>query len=173
MKRHLMTLASVFLLTACATANDQMGSDDGMAMSMDDSPTIVEIAAGDDRFTTLVTAVQEAGLVDTLNGDGPFTVFAPTDDAFAQLPEGTVASLLEPENRQQLVDILTYHVVPGQVMAADIAGRSLEAETVNGTPLPIDARGAEVEVGGATVIATDIMASNGVIHVVDAVILPE
>jgi len=135
--------------------------------------TIVEIAAGDANFETLVAAVQAAGLVETLSGDGPFTVFAPTDDAFAALPEGTVETLLMPENKDQLIAVLTYHVVPGKVMSGDLAGKQLSPETVQGQSVSIDATGDSVMVDGATVTAADIEASNGVIHVIDRVILPE
>jgi uncharacterized surface protein with fasciclin (FAS1) repeats len=132
---------------------------------------IVDTAVSADGFETLVAAVQAAGLVDTLKGEGPFTVFAPTDEAFANLPAGTVESLLQPENRDQLVAVLTYHVIPGAVMSADIAGQMLEAETVQGSTVEIDARDG-VTVDGANVVSADIAASNGVIHVIDAVILP-
>lgn len=128
--------------------------------------TIVDIAAGADQFSTLVAAVKAAGLVDTLNGDGPFTVFAPTNDAFAALPAGTVEELLKPENRDQLVSILTYHVVPGRIAAADLLSTT-SAETANGQSVPVGLR-----VGDANVIATDIEASNGIIHVIDSVLLP-
>ncbi|WP_421709191.1 fasciclin domain-containing protein [Algihabitans sp.] len=134
---------------------------------------IVEIAAGNSDFETLVAAVEAAGLIDTLKGDGPFTVFAPTDEAFAKLPEGTVESLLEPENQEQLVEILTYHVVPGKVMAGDIMGKETMAETVQGQSLDIKAMGGAVMVDQAQVIQADIEASNGVIHVIDTVVLPE
>ncbi len=133
---------------------------------------IVDTAVAADDFNTLVAAVQAAGLVETLKGEGPFTVFAPTDEAFAALPEGTVASLLEPENRDQLVAILTYHVVPGRVMAADVVGLD-SAETVQGQSIDIQVSGDSVMVDGATVVATDIETDNGVIHVIDQVILPE
>jgi uncharacterized surface protein with fasciclin (FAS1) repeats len=133
---------------------------------------IVDTAVAAGSFETLVTAVQAADLAETLKGEGPFTVFAPTDDAFAKLPEGTVADLLKPENKDRLTEILTYHVVPGKVMSSDIAGQALEAETVNGAPLPIDATEG-VTAGGASVVQADVEASNGVIHVVDEVILPE
>jgi uncharacterized surface protein with fasciclin (FAS1) repeats len=128
------------------------------------------ISAGD--FETLVAAVQAAGLVDTLKSDGPFTVFAPTDAAFAKLPDGTVETLLQPENRDQLVAVLTYHVLPGSVMSSDIAGKMLDAETVQGSSVSIDARDG-VTVDEATVVTADIAATNGVIHVIDTVILPE
>ena len=134
--------------------------------------TIVDIAAGNEDFATLVAAVQAAGLVDTLNSEGPFTVFAPTNDAFAALPEGTVDSLLQPENKDQLVAVLTYHVVPGKVMSADLAGAETTTATVQGAEVTIDATGDSVMVGDATVTAADIEASNGVIHVIDTVILP-
>ena len=127
------------------------------------------VAAGD--FGTLVAAVEAAGLVETLKGDGPFTVFAPTDAAFAALPAGTVETLLKPENRDQLVAVLTYHVIPGKVMAADIAGKTMDVATVQGAPVAIDATSG-VMVGGASVTAADIEATNGVIHVIDKVILP-
>ena len=133
---------------------------------------IVDTAVEAGAFNTLVAAVQAAGLVDVLKSDGPFTVFAPTDDAFAALPEGTVESLLAEEGLGTLTAILTYHVVPGKVMSADLAGQALEAATASGMMLSIDATGDAVIVGGATVIAADIETSNGVIHVVDAVILP-
>ena len=133
---------------------------------------IVDTAIAADGFETLVAAVQAAGLVDTLKSEGPFTVFAPTDEAFAALPEGTVESLLMPENRDQLVAVLTYHVLPGMVMSSDIAGQTLSPETVQGSTVDIDATDG-VTVDGATVVAADIEASNGVIHVIDAVILPE
>ncbi len=133
--------------------------------------TIVDIAAGDERFKTLVAAVTAAGLVETLQGEGPFTVFAPTDEAFAKLPAGTVEELLKPENKQQLVDILTYHVVAGKVMAADVVKLS-EAETVLGKKVAIKVEGDSVMVNESKVILTDIEASNGVIHVIDTVLLP-
>ncbi|NNG03447.1 MAG: fasciclin domain-containing protein [Inquilinus sp.] len=133
---------------------------------------IVDIAAGNDSFTTLVAAVQAAGLVDTLKGDGPFTVFAPTDEAFAALPAGTLDSLLLPENKAQLVSILTYHVVPGAVMSADIANKQTSATTVEGSMVKINALQGGVKVAGANVVTADIVAENGVIHVIDKVMLP-
>jgi len=128
------------------------------------------VAAGD--FTTLVTAVKAAGLVGTLKGEGPFTVFAPTDEAFAKLPEGTVENLLKPENKQKLASILTYHVVPGRVMAAEVVNLS-HVKTVNGQSLAIKADASGVMVDNAKVIKTNIKCSNGVIHVIDAVVLPK
>ncbi len=133
--------------------------------------TIVDIAAGDERFKTLVAAVTAAGLVETLQGEGPFTVFAPTDEAFAKLPAGTVEELLKPENKQKLVDILTYHVIAGKVMAADVVTLS-EAETVLGQKVTIKVEDGKVYINDAQVILTDIEASNGVIHGIDTVILP-
>jgi uncharacterized surface protein with fasciclin (FAS1) repeats len=132
---------------------------------------IVDTAIANDQFSTLVAAVKAAGLVDTLKGDGPFTVFAPTNDAFAKLPAGTVEMLLKPENKDKLVAVLTYHVVPGKVMSGDLAGKKLSAATVQGSDVDIDATNG-VMVDGATVTTTDIVADNGVIHVIDTVILP-
>ena len=133
---------------------------------------IVDTAVSAGSFNTLVAAVQAAGLVDTLKGDGPFTVFAPTDEAFAALPEGTVETLLLPENKDQLVSILTYHVVPAKVMSGDIAGKRAKVLTVQGDRLSVNAKNG-VKVNGAKVVQADIEASNGVIHVVDEVIIPE
>ena len=132
---------------------------------------IVDTAIGAGQFTTLVAAVQAAGLVDTLKGDGPFTVFAPLDSAFAALPEGEVARLLLPENQAELAGLLTYHVIPGAVTSDQIAGQVLTVDTVEGSPLVIDATDG-VRVGNATVVQADIQTSNGVIHVVDQVIIP-
>jgi transforming growth factor-beta-induced protein len=132
---------------------------------------IVDTAVGAGKFNTLVAAVKAAGLVETLKGKGPFTVFAPTDEAFAKLPEGTVESLLKPENKDKLVAILTYHVVGGNVMAADVVKLD-KATTVQGQDVAISAEGGKVKVNDANVVATDIKCSNGVIHVIDAVILP-
>lgn len=133
---------------------------------------IVETASSTDNFRTLCAAVEAAGLVETLEGEGPFTVFAPTDEAFAKLPSGTIEDLLKPENKEKLVSILTYHVVPGKVMAADVTELS-GAETVNGQSVSIKVEGGAVMVDAAKVVQTDIECSNGVIHVIDAVILPD
>ncbi|MFZ5808052.1 MAG: fasciclin domain-containing protein [Chloroflexota bacterium] len=136
------------------------------------SNTIVDIAVADGRFKTLVAAVQAAGLVETLSGEGPFTVFAPTDDAFAKLPAGTLDTLLLPENKQQLTDILFYHVVSGKVMAEDVVGLT-SAPTVLGKDITITVKDGKVYLNDTVmVIITDIEASNGVIHVIDAVLLP-
>lgn len=136
-----------------------------------DKKDIVDTAAAAGSFETLLAAATAAGLVDTLKSDGPFTVFAPTDDAFAALPEGTVDTLLMPENKDQLVSILTYHVVPGKVMSGDLSD-GMMAETVQGGKVTIGTEGG-VTVDGANVVTADIEATNGVIHVIDGVIMPE
>ncbi len=151
-------LAATLALSACATITPS-------------DPDIVKVAQSAGTFDTLVAAVSAAGLVETLQGEGPFTVFAPTDDAFAALPDGTVETLLLPETTDQLVSILTYHVVPGKVMAADLAGQRLSVATVNGAKVHIDGRSG-VKVEDATVVAADVEASNGVIHVIDSVLIP-
>jgi len=133
---------------------------------------IVDTAVSAGQFETLVAAVKAAGLVDTLKGDGPFTVFAPTDEAFAKLPAGTLDDLLKPENKDKLTAILTYHVVPGKIMSGDIAGKTAMVETVQGGKLSVDATSG-VKVDQAKVISADIETSNGVIHVIDAVVLPK
>lgn len=135
------------------------------------SKTVVEIAAGSEDFSTLVAAVKAAGLVETLSGTGPFTVFAPTNEAFAKLQEGTVETLLKPENKEKLAAILTYHVVAGKVMAADV--KAGKVATVNGKEASIEVAGGAVKIDGAKVVKTDLLGSNGVIHVIDSVILPE
>ena len=135
------------------------------------SKDIVDTAVGAGSFGTLVAAVQAAGLVETLKGEGPFTVFAPTDEAFSALPEGTVEELLKPENKEKLAGILTYHVVPGAVMSTDLSNEMM-VTTVQGSNVKIMTEGG-VTVDGANVVTPDIKASNGVIHVIDAVILPK
>lgn len=132
---------------------------------------IVDTAVSAGSFNTLVAAVQAAGLVETLKGDGPFTVFAPTDEAFAALPAGTVDDLLKPENKDQLIAVLTYHVVSGKVMSGDIAGKTTDAATVQGQMLNINAMDG-VMINDSKVVSADIEASNGVIHVIDKVLLP-
>ena len=131
---------------------------------------IVDTAVAAGQFKTLAAALGAAGLVDTVKGSGPFTVFAPTDAAFAKLPAGTVENLLKPENKAQLTAILTYHVVPGKVMAAEVV-KLKEAKTVNGKMLQVRVNGSNVMINDANVTATDIAASNGVIHVIDSVVL--
>lgn len=131
---------------------------------------IIAVASGADNFKTLVTAIKAAGLVETLQGEGPFTVFAPTDEAFAKLPAGTLEGLLKVENKAKLTAILTYHVIPGKIMAADV--KTMKAKTVNGAELSIKAEDGKVTVNEVKVVKTDIAAANGVIHVIDAVLLP-
>jgi transforming growth factor-beta-induced protein len=176
MKRLLLfALVAVMALAACAPAATPAPTAVPTPMPMPTNTpapqTIVDIAVADGRFTTLVAAVQAAGLVETLAGEGPFTVFAPTDEAFAKLPAGTLEELLKPENKQQLTDILLYHVVAGKVMAADVVNLS-EAETALGEKVAIKVEDGKVFINDAQVIITDIEASNGVIHVIDTVILP-
>ena len=132
---------------------------------------MVEVAVQSDDFKTLVAAVKAADLVETLSGDGPFTVFAPTDEAFAKLPKGTLEDLLKPENKKKLAGILTYHVVPGKVMAKDVV-QLKSAKTVQGCKVKITVKDGTVMVNKAKVMKTDIPCKNGVIHVIDAVILP-
>ncbi len=152
-------LLAIFVLAGCG------------AKTMPENDIVdTAVAAGD--FTTLVAAVKAAELVETLKGEGPYTVFAPTDEAFAKLPEGTLASLLEPENKAKLAGILTYHVVAGKVMAAKVVTMT-EAKTVNGQMLKISTTDGKVKVDEANVVKTDIECSNGVIHVIDAVVLPK
>ena len=133
---------------------------------------IVDTAVKAGQFNTLAAALKAAGLVDTLKGPGPFTVFAPTDDAFKKLPEGTVESLLKPENKAQLVKVLTYHVVPGKVMSTSLSGKKTEVKTVEGGMLAIDASSKGVMVDNAKVVSADVVADNGVIHVIDTVLMP-
>ena len=144
----------------------------GIAMAGSHMKNLVETAAGNDAFKTLVAAVKAAGLVETLAGKGPFTVFAPTDEAFAKLPDGTVESLLKPENKDKLISILTYHVIPGKVMSKDIKPSQM-VKTVNGQQVSIKLSYGKVSVDGANVTAADVEADNGVIHVIDSVILPK
>lgn len=141
-----------------------------MAQAADKPGDIVAVASGAGGFNTLVAAVKAAGLVETLQGTGPFTVFAPTDEAFAKLPKGTVEDLLKPENKEKLVAILTYHVVPGKVTAADV--KNMKAKTVNGKELNLRVADGKVSVDNAHVVKADVMAKNGVIHVIDTVVLP-
>ncbi len=160
----------------CATTTAQQAvaqpaSWNGGDQSWSAKKDIVDTAVSAGSFNTLAAALKAAGLVDTLKGDGPFTVFAPTDEAFAKLPAGTVEMLLRPENKNLLISVLTYHVVPGKVMAEQVVGLN-GAETVNGQRVRVNASGGKVMVDGATVVKTDIAASNGVIHVIDSVILP-
>jgi uncharacterized surface protein with fasciclin (FAS1) repeats len=157
-----MLLKSLKLLASTAAASLVLSS---AAFAQ----TIVDVAAGNSQFSTLVTAVKAAGLVETLSGKGPFTVFAPTNDAFAKLPAGTVEGLLK--DPAKLRAILTYHVLPGAVKAAEV--KSGMAKTANGASLSLKAEGGKVMVDNAQVIAADVMASNGVIHAIDSVVLPK
>ena len=154
-----MSVALMMSVTALAGGYDKNKSD------------IVDIASSAGSFNTLVTAVAAADLVDALKGDGPFTVFAPTDAAFAKLPKETLDMLLKPENKDKLVEILTYHVVPGKVLAKDVVALE-SATTLQGDSVAIQVMGGKVKVDGANVVQTDITAANGVIHVIDSVILP-
>jgi uncharacterized surface protein with fasciclin (FAS1) repeats len=169
LKRTLALVPALMLaFSAAAFAGDGMGY---AAKKEVAKPDIVDTAVSAGSFTTLVTALKAAGLVDTLKGEGPFTVFAPTDAAFAQLPEGTLEDLLKPENKDKLTAILTYHVVGGKVLAKDVVNLT-SAKTVNGKELAIKAGAEGVKVDNANVTKTDIETSNGVIHVIDAVLLP-
>jgi uncharacterized surface protein with fasciclin (FAS1) repeats len=161
--KKLVLIAAILLAGFSTTVN--AGGHKSMATG-----DIVDVASGA-GFTTLVAAVKAAGLVDALKGDGPLTVFAPTDAAFAALPAGTLDSLLKPENKDQLTAILLYHVVPGKVMSADLKG-TINAATLQGDTVEIVASSSGVTVNGANVVKADVAASNGVIHVIDAVILP-
>jgi len=177
MKRlMLFALVAVMALAACAPAATPTPTAMPTPMPMPTNTpapqTIVDIAVADGRFTTLVAAVQAAGLVDTLKSEGPFTVFAPTDEAFAKLPAGTIEALLKPENKQQLTDILLYHVLPGKVMAASVSD-GLIADTALGTSVFFKVDMGKAYINEAQIIITDIEASNGVIHVIDTVILPK
>ena len=161
MKKLNYLLASILVLSASLFAADQ-------SMSKKD---IVDTAVAAGLFNTLAKALQAAGLVETLKGKGPFTVFAATDEAFAKLPAGTVEDLLKPENKEKLVSILTYHVVPGSVSSKKVATMT-SAKTVNGKDVSIAAEGGTVKINDAKVIKADIKASNGVIHVIDSVLMP-
>ncbi|HWR65166.1 MAG TPA: fasciclin domain-containing protein [Bellilinea sp.] len=174
MKRFLMVgLLATLVLAACAPAATPAPASTTMPLEPTAAPqTIVDVAAADGRFTTLVAAVEAAGLVETLKGEGPFTVFAPTDDAFAKLPAGTVEDLLKPENMQQLADILLYHVLPGKVMSAAVTD-GLIADSALGTSVFFKLDMGNVYINEAQIVITDIEASNGVIHVIDTVLLPK
>lgn len=160
-----LAFATVALMALSSTA-------DAGSYATTKSMDLVDTAVSAGSFSTLVAAIKVAGLVNTLKGDGPFTVFAPTDAAFAKLPEGAIESLLEPHNRGKLIAVLTYHVVPGRVLAEDIAGKVGAVKTVQGSDLAVDATGGSVRVDAAKVTSADIGASNGVIHVIDTVVVP-
>ncbi|MEJ2096734.1 MAG: fasciclin domain-containing protein [Deltaproteobacteria bacterium] len=163
MTRKVLTILSVLMFSAAATA---------FAGSYSKSADIVDTAVSAGDFNTLVAAVQAADLVDTLKGEGPFTVFAPTDAAFAKLPAGTLEALLKPENKEKLQAILLYHVVPGKVMAAEVVGMN-SSKTAGGQSVSISQKDGGVYVDNAKVVKTDIVCSNGVIHVIDTVIMPQ
>ncbi|MEM7083124.1 MAG: fasciclin domain-containing protein [Pseudomonadota bacterium] len=166
-----LLLVAMMAVTATPAYADGHGKQNGKSNRVMQKD-IIDVAVGAGSFDTLAAALTAAGLVDTLKGDGPFTVFAPTDEAFAKLPEGTVESLLKPENKDKLIAVLTYHVVPGNVMAKDVVKLD-SAATVNGATVQIAVQDGGVKVDDANVIKTDIPASNGVIHVIDSVILPD
>lgn len=159
-------MKTIKILSIALTAATLMG----VAQAQPKPGDIVTVASEAKNLTTLVAAVKAADLVETLQGAGPFTVFAPTDAAFAKLPPETLADLLKPENKEKLVAILTYHVVPGKIMAADV--KAEEVKTANGKDLDIKVKDGVVTVGGAKVLTTDIPASNGVIHLIDTVVMP-
>lgn len=169
-------ILNVAVLAAAVTFTSSLSAGEGArksesAAAYGTGKDIVAVATSAGSFKTLVAAVKAAGLVETLQGQGPFTVFAPTDEAFAKLPAGTVEDLLKPENKEKLVAILTYHVVPGKVMAADV--KTMKARTVNEKELSIKVQDGNVTVDNAKVIKTDVAAKNGVIHVIDTVVLPK
>jgi len=174
MKTQKITMVGFLVLLIVGMSITLLGCNDSghKQMSSWAKHDIVDTAVSADDFNTLVAAVKAAGLVETLKGEGPFTVFAPTDEAFGKLPHGTLEDLLKPENKGKLASILTYHVVSGKVMASDVVNLS-RAKTVNGKSLSIKTYGSTVKVDNANVIKTDIECSNGVIHVIDAVVLPK
>ena len=164
-------LISAVTVTPSLFADNCSASKSASASTCAAGKDIVAVASGAENFKTLVAVVKAAGLVETLQGKGPFTVFAPTDEAFAKLPAGTVEGLLKPENRNQLVAILKYHVISGKVLAADV--KTMEAKTVQGQSVKLVVSAAGVTVDNAKVVKTDVMADNGVIHIIDAVMLPK
>jgi len=177
MNLKLMAIAIVFAGSSMIScSSEQNSNNETEEVMIEEAPvvesnTVVDIAISSPDHTTLVAAVTAAGLVDVLSSDGPFTVFAPTNAAFAALPEGTVANLLLPENKEMLASILTYHVVAGNVMAADLSDGQ-KVTTVNGQELTVTIVDGNVMINGARVVAADLVGSNGVIHVIDAVVLP-
>ncbi|ANH60917.1 fasciclin domain-containing protein [Dokdonia donghaensis] len=195
MKKMLLMAATAGLLFAsCAEGTKEKATETNEEVAqavveleepvVEEPGTIVDIAVGNENFTTLVTAVKAAGLVETLSSTGPFTVFAPTNDAFAKLPEGTVGTLVKPENKAMLTDILTYHVVSGEYMAGDVVAAikknngSFSTNTVMGEQITLMMDGENVVIkdakgGTSVIIMTDVDASNGVIHAIDTVIMPK
>lgn len=168
----MLSLVNIFAVEAYATpcsgnCHCEMTKKDKSNM------TIVEVVSNDKQFKTLAKALEAAGLVDTLKGEGPFTVFAPTDEAFAKLPKGTLEDLLKPENKNKLTNILTYHVTPGKVMAEDVVKlNGKDVKMANGKTAKVEVKGKEVCIDGVKVVVTDIVTKNGVIHVIDAVMTP-
>ncbi|TDQ19451.1 putative surface protein with fasciclin (FAS1) repeats [Algoriphagus boseongensis] len=175
----ILALAGSFLAmglwTACSAPKEET-TEETVVEVVEETPapsnTVVDIAIGSQDHTTLVAAVQAAGLVETLSGTGPFTVFAPTNAAFAALPAGTVEGLLKAESKDALTGILTYHVVAGNVMSGDLSDGQV-VTTVNGQTLTVSIKDGKVMIGGATVVAADLAGSNGVVHVIDSVLLPK
>ncbi len=171
------SILSVAAIVAAVTitpnlfAGECSASKDASAASHTSGKDLVAVASGADNFKTLVAAVKAAGLVETLQGKGPFTVFAPTDAAFAKLPPGTLEDLLKPENKDKLIAILKYHVVAGKVLAADV--KSMEVKTVEGQSVKLVVSAEGVTIDNAKIVKTDVMADNGVIHVIDTVIIPK
>ncbi|MEG0308029.1 MAG: fasciclin domain-containing protein [Clostridium sp.] len=169
----LMMMLSFIQMYPLTCFADSEGISLSATQQNDNSKDIVDIAVSDGRFQTLVTALKAAGLVDTLKGEGPFTVFAPTDDAFAKISASKIDELLKPENKEVLANILTYHVTPNKITAADVVKlNGKEIEMVNGAKAKIMVKNNEVFIDGAKVIITDIMAKNGIIHVIDTVMMP-
>jgi uncharacterized surface protein with fasciclin (FAS1) repeats len=163
-------MAAAVALSPSVFAGDCQKNNNTAASTCSKDKDLVAVASGADNFKTLVAAIKAAGLVETLQGEGPFTVFAPTDEAFAKLPAGTVENLLKPENKEKLIAILKYHVVPGKVLAADV--KTMEAKTAQGQSLKLKVSDDGVTVDHAKVVQTDLLAANGVIHVIDTVVLP-
>lgn len=168
--KSITTLAIAATVTMAAASAAFAGNCSSETAHKHDTKTIVSLAAGSDQFGTLVAAIKAADLVEVLESEGPFTVFAPTDEAFARLPAGTVENLLKPENKDQLIAILKYHVVPGKVLAKDV--KTMQAPTAQGQKVNIKVNSEGVFVDGARVIKTDLLANNGVVHVIDSVIVP-
>lgn len=164
-------LASTVFVACTSTETDETEAEVAVMDEVEVAPDVVDVAIGSPDHTTLVAAVKAAELVETLKGEGPFTVFAPTNAAFEALPEGTVESLLTPEKKADLTAILTYHVVPGSVMAADLSDGQ-KVTTVQGEELTVSIKDGVVMINGATVTAADLTGSNGVVHVIDAVLMP-
>ena len=171
MKNNLITTLAIALLVSTSAASISFAGNSSHAEAVA-KKDVIDIAVGDGNFKTLASLLTKAELVETLKGEGPFTVFAPTDAAFAKLPKQTIADLQKPENAAKLKQILTYHVVPGKVFSKDIKGKKLSPETVVGSNLSIDATSGTVNVNQSKVTKADIEGSNGVIHVIDTVLLP-